>query len=309
MTLATATCQFPVSADIGRNTRYVLRQMTEARGAGARVAHFPEGALSGYAGPDFSSFTGFDWDKQQASLVRVASHAEALGIWVVVGGAHRLTGRRKPHNSVYVIDDRGRLRERYDKRFCSGDPGARSGDLAHYSPGDHAAVFRIDGVRCAVLVCYDVRFPELYRELAGEEVELVFHSFHAGGVTKRGMREARAYAGSELERLSGAATIPGVVMPATVTASAANNYLWISASNNSARESCWASFVARPDGFTVGRLRRNVAGVLVTDVDVAVPLYDSTAAWRRRAMEGTLHSGRLPGGSAGDSRSRDRSRF
>lgn len=57
-----ATCQFPVSAGIKANLRYITRQIRIARERGAHVAHFPEGALSGYAGTDFESFAGFDWD-------------------------------------------------------------------------------------------------------------------------------------------------------------------------------------------------------------------------------------------------------
>ena len=64
--LKVATCQFPVGADIDVNLAYVKRQMTQAAGRGARVAHFPEGALSGYAGVDFESFAGYGWDQLRA---------------------------------------------------------------------------------------------------------------------------------------------------------------------------------------------------------------------------------------------------
>ena len=47
--LKVATCQFPVSADVEQNAGWVIAQMEEAARLGARVAHFPEGALSGYA--------------------------------------------------------------------------------------------------------------------------------------------------------------------------------------------------------------------------------------------------------------------
>jgi hypothetical protein len=60
--LTVATCQFPVSGDIDHNAGWITRQTAEAAAVGARVAHFPEGALSGYAGTDFATFTGFDWD-------------------------------------------------------------------------------------------------------------------------------------------------------------------------------------------------------------------------------------------------------
>jgi hypothetical protein len=58
----------------------------------------------------------------------------------------------------------------------------------------------------------------------------------------------------------------------------------------------------RADGIVVGRLRRNYPGVLVSTVDTERELYDSTAAWRDRAIGGTFHSGTL----VDDLRSRDR---
>ena len=58
--LLVATCQFSVSADIAQNAAQIKRQMTRASRAGARVAHFAEGALSGYAGTDFDTFGEFD---------------------------------------------------------------------------------------------------------------------------------------------------------------------------------------------------------------------------------------------------------
>jgi hypothetical protein len=91
-------------------------------------------------------------------------------------------------------------------------------------------------------------------------------------------------------------------MPASMTAAAASSYMWISCANTSAAESCWPAFMVRADGITVGRLRRNVAGVLVTTVDTDAVPYDSTVAWRGRALAGQLHSGTVPA----DPRSADR---
>ena len=51
--LTVATCQFPVAVGIGANLHRVKRQMVTASRRGARGAHFPEGALSAYAGTDF----------------------------------------------------------------------------------------------------------------------------------------------------------------------------------------------------------------------------------------------------------------
>jgi deaminated glutathione amidase len=305
--LTVGTCQFPVSADVEANVRWISRQAQAAAERGAMVAHFPEGALSGYAGVDFATFGGFDWDSLRRASEQLLDLARALGIWLVVGSAHRLGKDRKPHNSVYVISERGEIVDRYDKRFCSGDAEGRAGDLAHYSPGDHSCTWQIGEVRCGALICYDYRFPELYRQYKQAGVEVVFHSFHAANASPERVTAIGNAIGADLKGSNRAATFtyPGITMPASMTAAAAANHVWISCANSSARESLWPAYFVRADGITAGRLRRNVPGVLITEVDTDAELYDSTVAWRDRALNGTLHSGAL----VNDRRSADRTRF
>ena len=57
-----ASCQFPVSEDIGENYHWIEKQIIEAHLKKADVVHFPECALSGYAGSDMKSLDDFDWD-------------------------------------------------------------------------------------------------------------------------------------------------------------------------------------------------------------------------------------------------------
>ncbi len=302
--LTVATCQFGVGADIAANAAEITRLMARSSQRGARVAHFPEGALSGYAGTDFATFDGFDWDTLRQATDDIARRAGELGIWVVLGSAHPLTGAHKPHNSLYVISDSGRLVDRYDKRFCSGDATGQTGDLAHYSPGNHASVWTIDEISCGALICYDYRFPELYREYCARGVQLMFHSFHAAAASPDRISTMGAAIGARYRPVNPAATYtyPGITMPAAMTAAAAANHIWISCPNSSAAESCWPAFFVRADGVTTGRLRRNVSGVLLSTVDTGEDIYDSTVAWRQRAIAGTLHSGAL----VSDPRSADR---
>lgn len=302
MKLVVATCQFPVAADIHRNARYVRRQMRDAKVRGAHVAHFPEAALSGYAGVDFRSYDGFDWAALEARTREILALAAELRIWLLLGSSHRLSGRHKPHNSVYVVDDRGRIVDRYDKLYCAGDREGRTGDLSHYSPGEHFSVFTIRGVRCGVLICHDYRYPELYREYKRRGVELVFHSYHAGNVPPERLAAMRAELGEELCALNPCGTLPGITMPPSMQAAAASSHVWISCPNTSARESCFPAFCVRPDGVITGRLRRNTTGMLLTTIAPPRSFYDGAAAWRARAMRGVYHSGRL----VRDARSRNR---
>jgi predicted amidohydrolase len=227
------------------------------------------------------SFAKFDWELLRKSLEKVQELARELKLWVVIGSAHRLTGTNRPHNSLYVIDDKGRLRDRYDKLFCTGDPRARTAvdDLAHYSSGDHFVTFEVRRIRCGLQICHDFRYQELYRELKKRGVQLVLHSYHNGHTTKARLRKA--------------GNIWGVIVPPTMQTYAANNYMWISANNTSARESSWPSFVVRPDGVIVSRLQNNRPGMLVTTIDMKQKLYDASSAWRDRAMQGVFHSGAL----------------
>jgi len=302
--LSIATCQFPVGADVRANARHVLRQMDEARRRGAHVAHFGEGALSGYAGVDFPDFRGFDWEALAECSERVLARARELGLAVVLGTSHRLTRGRKPHNAVLVVDERGRLVDRYDKRFCAGE-GPGRGELALFTPGDHPTVFTLRGVRCGVLICHEFRYPELYRDYVRRGVRVLFHSFHAANLRPRQLAAMRRQVGARHRRINRGSTLPEITMPAATQAAAAGSHLGISCSNSSARESCWPAFFVRPDGVVTGRLRRNVAGVLLSTFDPREELHDSTRAWRGRAIRGVLHSGTL----VRDPRSRARTRL
>lgn len=288
-TLRVAGCQFAVDGDVERNRDQILVQIREAASLGARVAHFPEAALSGYAGVDVDDLSRMDWDKLREATESICREAARRKIWVLLGSAHRLSGGNRPHNSVYVISDQGCIVDRYDKRFCTGGSCLDvTTDLAHYTPGDHAAIFEIDGYRCAVLICYDYRFPELYRNLKQRGVEVLFQSFH------NARRDGQTFRRRNLWKQ---------IVPATMMCRAATNSFWISATNSTAKYSMWANFFVRPDGRVTGRLEVHVPGVLISDVDPSLELWDASAPWRDRAMQGTLHSGEL----IDDPRSRDRS--
>lgn len=306
MKVRVATAQFAVSRHPEQNAGAIIKTLDESAAAGARVLHFCEGALSGYAPHDLENWRDYDWRALGTQARRVAEAAAARGIWVILGSAHPLcldgSGPR-PHNSVYVIDDKGALIDRYDKRFCAG--GENEGELALYSPGDHRCVFEIDGVRCGVMICHEYRYPELYRDYKRQGVDLLFHSFHAANNSDELMSELEAQVGAEHHDYNWGRTLPEITMPATLVATAAANHMWMSGANSSAPRSCWSSFFVRPDGVIVDRLDRDQPGVLINDVDTKAPLYESTRHWRDRAIAGTLYSG-TPADAA---RSRDRRRF
>jgi predicted amidohydrolase len=271
-----ATCQFAVGADIRRNGTQVVRQIAQAKRGGAEVVHFPEAALSGYAGTDLKSWEGFGWDKLVGETERIQEAAREKKVWVILGSAHRLSGKNLPHNCLYAIDPSGNIVERYDKCFCTNS------DLRHYSCGDHLSTFTVNGVKCGLLICYDVRFPELYRAYKKLNVQVLFQSFYNARKTS--------------------ANIHTSIMPTTMRARAATNYMWVSANNSSGYYQSWSSFLTQPDGVVVKTLPSHRAGITVNAVDTTKTFYDASAPFRERVMNGVLHSGKV----VKDPRSRDR---
>ena len=283
--LVLATCQFRIEPEPELNLKSTLRQIGQAKEQGAHLVHFSEACLSAYLGAEVDAHSERDWERITAAMREVMAAAKRQRIWVVIGCNHRLTGKHKPHNSLYVIDHRGELVSRYDKMFCTGK-NDRDGDLAVYSPGEAVVTFEVRGVRCGLLICHDFRYPELFREYKRKGVELMLVSFHNANMTRAAYDKYN------------------VSVPATMQAAAASNFYAVSA-NNGTRKWAWASFVANAEGMIVSKARAHRAQVLITGIDTREKLTDSSAIWRARCMRGVLHSGKL----VADARSRNRKRL
>ncbi len=275
--LRIATCQFSESFQPRRNAAIIRRYIAEAKRRRAEVVHFHECSLSGYGGKVGEN--DYDWPALREATESVLDEAGRRRIWVILGSSHPLRKPHKPHNSLYLINPQGKIVDRYDKRFCT------DGDLQIYTPGDHFVTFRINGIKCGLLICFDVRFPELYRELYKLGVKVIFQSFHNGRMDGPGIHEH--------------------IMRQTIQAHAGINAMWISANNSSAYYSRWPSVFVTPDGKIVGQLSRNRAGLMVNTVDPQKPYYDAGAKYRDLAIRGKLHNGTL----VSDRRSKDRKKL
>ena len=95
--------------------------------------------------------------------------AKELGVNIVAGSA--VTNRDgKVYNTAYVFDRSGACIASYDKTHLFTPMGEQD----YFTPGDHLCTFTLDGVKCGLIICYDLRFPELVRSLALQDIELLF---------------------------------------------------------------------------------------------------------------------------------------
>ncbi|MCD6284574.1 MAG: carbon-nitrogen hydrolase family protein [Anaerolineae bacterium] len=235
--LRVASCQFPVTEDIGRNARYIQRYMKRAADAGAHVLHTSECCLSGYAGTDFNSFNEYNWGVLREETAHLRRLAAQLHLWLILGSAHFLDEETKPTNCLYLIDPQGGLVNRYDKCMCT------LGDQKAYSAGNRLVTQTIREVKIGFAICYDICYPQIYAAYRDQGVQLMLHSFYNARDTGKNCLD--------------------VLNVRQVPTRCADNLMWAVANNSSHPYSHWGTFVARPDATIAQQLRMNQAGMLV----------------------------------------------
>ena len=95
--------------------------------------------------------------------------AKELNVNIVAGSvANRKAGGI--YNTAYVFDRTGVCVAEYDKTHLFSPMQ----EDRFFNKGDHLCRFTLDGVQCGILICYDIRFPELTRTLTVEGLDILF---------------------------------------------------------------------------------------------------------------------------------------
>jgi predicted amidohydrolase len=237
---------------MAENFRYIESQVVEASGNGVDVIHFPETALPGYLGSFGGDPSELDWDTLGTLTGAICDLARSYGVWVVLGSVRQEPGQL-PRNCICVISNEGRIAGHYDKQRLY------EVESRFYSAGEAPLTVSIKGHKCGFLICYDNCFPDLYRPYREMGVGLIFHSFHNAGNKHR----------TSIEDL----------MAANLLVRAADNQMWISASNSSTPYCPLPATIARPDG-SANRGERHSTCIVVEDYPRAKLgwTYDNTRA-------------------------------
>jgi predicted amidohydrolase len=121
----------------------------------------------------------------------LAGAAARLGVWIAGGYAE--PGAERPRNACVVVSPAGDEVARYHKIH----PFTLAGEPDHYEAGDRAVTVDVEGVRVTPFVCYDLRFPELFRATAeGTDLFLVIANWpEVRGHAWRVLLRARAIDG------------------------------------------------------------------------------------------------------------------
>ncbi len=177
--LNVAVIQLDAGTDPEANVREAARLADQAAADGARLVALPE----------YLQYRGSD-DGYRASARPIpglfsdafAQVARQRKVWILAGSLAESPGRStgqspdRPYNTSILLNPQGEIAATYRKIHLfdialQDGPSDRESDRV--TPGDRAIVAEVDGTKIGLSICYDLRFPELYRALAVAGAEIL----------------------------------------------------------------------------------------------------------------------------------------
>lgn len=163
-----ALLQMTSGVDPVANARTLADAIAEATASGASMLFTPE--MSGLLDRDRArADSHITSEADDGVLTAVRAAAQDHGLWVALGSLALRRPDGRFANRSFIIDDTGAIRARYDKMhlFDVDLPTGESWrESAVYAAGDRAVVADTPAGMLGLSICYDLRFPDLYRALS-----------------------------------------------------------------------------------------------------------------------------------------------
>jgi predicted amidohydrolase len=167
-----ALIQMPTTKVKQENLQIALEYIARAAAAGARVAILPEMFCCPYSNAAFPVFAETADGMLCTALARAAKENH---LTLVAGSIPERCGD-KLYNTSFVFDENGRQIARHRKIHLFDayiDGGQHFRESAVLSAGWEPTTFLVDGIRIGLCICFDIRFPELFRTMALEGAQAV----------------------------------------------------------------------------------------------------------------------------------------
>lgn len=173
---------------VATNLQRAYALVSQAVDRGAQLVLLPENFAHLADGGSFSAAETFAQgdacSEQQPVQFALQSWCREFGIWIAAGAVSLLqrpdgiaVPDRRCRSAFLLYDDRGELNARYDKMHLFDvevdDTAGRYRESATIEAGDTPVVASTPWAKLGLSICFDLRFPELYRELAMAGAELL----------------------------------------------------------------------------------------------------------------------------------------
>jgi predicted amidohydrolase len=163
-----ACVQMRSGVDAATNVETATELIREAKGLGASFIATPEVTVLFEAESD-RLFAKVHVEDEDPSLLVLRNTAKELGVWLLIGSMAIKVGERQCANRSFLIGPDGAIRASYDKihMFDVDLPnGEQYRESRNFRRGERAVIADLPWGRLGLSICYDLRFPQLYRALA-----------------------------------------------------------------------------------------------------------------------------------------------
>jgi predicted amidohydrolase len=182
-----AAAQILTGEDIEKNRVKIIESIGKAHEIGCEIIVFHEGCLTGY--PNGEQIKAINFERVREIEREVRDLAARYKIAVLLGSSG-ISGDAYT-NYVLIIDETGKVLGKYHKTWRAGEP--------HYTAGAGPVIFTVGGVESTIIICHDLRYPELARLGVAAGAKIVFIANNESGITHenkllgyRSMQIARA---------------------------------------------------------------------------------------------------------------------
>ena len=244
LAIRAAVVQFKLDSNVTANTLKICQYISEAAEKGSDLVVFPETAVTGYI--PFYKVEKVENICTQSEVGRALNSIRQAAfknrIAVAVGTAWQDENKRW-WNRAFFIDENGESLEYYDKIQLTGS------DREYFQEGKQLKTFQWRGIQLGMLICYDMRYPELWRLMRMEEVQLVLHL-------------AAAFGNAEWK-------VP--VLEGTLRGHAASNGYYILSSNNAGPVQMVISTIYNPKGLILAKANYGIDEIIFGDLEIGLP--------------------------------------
>ena len=165
--------QFNATDNLSENHMKITGAIEQAAKEKVRLLVFQECAACGYPPVERQDVQGIDFEALQNNIEEIVVLARKYNMYIAVG---TITKRNDGYfNSIQLINPEGGTSSIYDKRALWGWDTAI---LSNFNRGNKKGIFLIDGIKVGFRICFEVRFPEYFRELYMDDVKICFVSFN-----------------------------------------------------------------------------------------------------------------------------------
>lgn len=158
-----ALCQFRIAyEEKEQNLQRAGQMIADAAKEQAKIIFFPEMSFTG-----FSMQVSVTGETGGETVRRMQEYAQKYGIAVGFGWVKQKGDKGENHYTV--TDETGAVIADYIKIH----PFSFSGEEKYFAAGSQTAVFSLSGIKFGLFICYDLRFPEIFRAVSAEAEVLV----------------------------------------------------------------------------------------------------------------------------------------